>query len=147
MGFLKKLFGRNKEEAVPAPPPAPSPPVSPEPEPEMLEINEMTVQELQEQMNASEDLVVVDLRQAWEYTHGHIPGAVSIPMMEFIGRYEEIPQDKKVIMQCYHGFTSLDASGFLIENGWKPEQIYSLSGGITDWVQTFGMEALERDEA
>jgi len=112
----------------------------------MIQINEMMVHELAEDLEAGADLVVVDLRQPWEYDQGHISGAINIPMMAFMEGYQTIPKDKKVVMQCYHGFTSLDASGYLISQGWESDKIYSLSGGITGWVQTYGINALVTDD-
>jgi rhodanese-related sulfurtransferase len=36
----------------------------------------------------------------------------------------------------------LQASAFLIENGWSAERVASLSGGIAGWVQAHGLESL-----
>lgn len=147
MGLLQKLFGRGKKESAPATPAQAAPPPKPTPEPEpeeaMLEIKETMIHELNDSLEKGQDVVVVDLRQPWEYAQGHIPGAISIPMMQFMERHEEIPKDKPVVVQCYHGFTSLDASGFLITQGWSAENVSSLNGGITGWIQTYGIDALE----
>jgi rhodanese-related sulfurtransferase len=48
-------------------------------------------------------------------------------------------------MQCYHGYTSLDASAYLIQNGWQADQVSSLAGGMSGWVASQGIESLERD--
>lgn len=142
--MLKKLFGKDKN-AQPKSPSSPPPPPAPEPEPELLEIIEVTSDELQTNLEAGDEVFVVDLRQPWEYQGGHIPGSVNIPMMYLPTKLNEIPKESKVIMQCYHGFSSLDAAGYLIENGWAEDQVVSLSGGITGWITTQGLESLVRD--
>jgi rhodanese-related sulfurtransferase len=61
---------------------------------------------------------------------------------EIPARIGELPKDKDIIFQCWHGNTSLQASAYLIEHGWSAERVASLSGGIAGWVQTHGQEAL-----
>src|SRR5262245_34233386 len=115
MGLFKKLFGNKSAETQPEP--APPPPPSPEPEPELepFQINEISPYDLKSRLDQGDDLVVIDMRQGWEYQSGHIPGAKHIFIQEIPARLQEIPQDKDVIFQCWHGNTSLNASAFLIE--------------------------------
>jgi len=133
MRLFKKLFGTQKrvitEQASP-------------PSPEPLSIKELSADALVALLQADSPVIVVDLRQTWEYNSGHIPGAINIPMMQLPARLTEIPKDQTVIMQCYHGVSSLDVSGYLITNGWDAEKVISLSGGISGWVASQGMEAL-----
>ncbi|MEM7034065.1 MAG: rhodanese-like domain-containing protein [Chloroflexota bacterium] len=141
MGLFKKLFGKQ-----PDPTPEPVVPPPPPPEPEPLHINEVTVGELAELLASDEAVTVVDLRQPWEYTSGHITGAINVPIMYLPDHLDHIPKDQKVIMQCYHGFTSLDASGFLLENGWADDNVFSLMGGMSEWVVQQGMGSLVSEE-
>jgi rhodanese-related sulfurtransferase len=140
MGLLKKIFGgkgeeKNGDSTPPAPPQR-------EPEPEPLRINEITPHELRARLDNGDDVVVVDMRQGWEYQHGHIPGATHMFINEIPARMDELPKDKDIVFQCWHGNTSLQASAFLIENGWAPERVSSLSGGMAGWVQAHGEGAL-----
>jgi rhodanese-related sulfurtransferase len=112
---------------------------------EPLYITEITPDELLVRINSGDDMLVVDMRQEWEYEAGHIPGAVSVFIQEIPGRMDEFPRDKDVIFQCWTGKTSLQASGFLIENGWDSSRIASLSGGIAGWVETHGPASLVKD--
>ncbi len=136
MGLLKKLFGGKEEEPVAPPPP-------PAPEPEPIRINEITPHELKARLDNGD--VVVDMRQDWEYQYGHIPGAIHMFINEIPIRFNELPQDKEIVFQCWHGNTSLGASAFLIERGWPAERVASLSGGIAGWVQAHGQKALVTD--
>jgi rhodanese-related sulfurtransferase len=90
------------------------------------------------------NLVVVDMRAPWEYQLGHIPGAKSMFIQEIPVRFHELPADAQVVFQCWHGNTSLDASAFLIQQGWSPDNVASLKGGMAGWVQTHGQESLVR---
>ena len=138
MGFLKKLFGGGKNiEDVPPPPP-------PEPEPEPIEIQHILANDLKVRLDNGDAVLVVDMRQTWEYESGHIPGAKHIFIQEIPARLAELPKDTDIVFQCWHGNTSQDATAFLIQNGWDANRVSSLVGGISGWVQTFGMEGLER---
>lgn len=140
MGLLKKLFGgKEKEEAAE---PTRAAPLEPEPEPEPLRINEVSPHELKARLDNGDNLIVVDMRQPWEYQSGHIPGARPMFVNEIPARMNELPKDADIVFQCWHGNTSLQASAFLIDNGWSAERVASLSGGIAGWVQAHGLESL-----
>ena len=138
MGLLKKIFGSKGEEKEVVQ----STPVAPEPEPEPIKINEVSPQALKTRLDNGDDVIVVDMRQPWEYQNGHIPGAVHMFVNEIPRRLDELPKDQDIVFQCWHGNTSLQASAFLIDNGWSAERVSSLSGGIAGWVQTNGQGSL-----
>jgi len=137
MQLLKKLFKKQIE-------PAQIRPTSPSPEPAPPTINEVTPEALKVMLQKGERLTIIDLRQTWEYASGHIPGAVNIPLNRLTDKLGDIPKDHSVIIQCCHGFTSLNAAGYLIMNGWEADKIASLSGGISGWVTSQGMESLKK---
>jgi rhodanese-related sulfurtransferase len=141
MSIFKKFLGKQDQSEAKAPA---SPPPSP-PEPEPLLIQEIQADDLKNRLEAGEGLTVIDLRQSWEYTGGHIPGAISLPIMELPRRRDEVPKDRLVVMQCYHGISSLDAAGYLIENGWEADKIISLAGGMSGWAMTHGIDSLEKE--
>jgi rhodanese-related sulfurtransferase len=143
MSFLKKFFGsRKKEEKVLETASLPS---SPTPKPEPIRINEISPQELQMRLENGRNLIVVDMRQGWEYQAGHIPGARHIFLQEIPRRIGELPKNVDIVFQCWHGNTSLNACAFLIENGWPALRVSSLSGGIAGWVQAHGQGSLVKD--
>lgn len=142
MSFIKKVFGK-KEAKEPSIEKQPAPPPPPQPEP--IQINEVSPHELKARLDNGDELIVVDMRQAWEYQAGHIPGAKHIFIQEIPARLDEFPKDTDIVFQCWSGITSLDASGFLIQNGWDSSRIFSLSGGIGGWTSTFGPQGLVKD--
>ncbi|HEY0384523.1 MAG TPA: rhodanese-like domain-containing protein [Pyrinomonadaceae bacterium] len=44
--------------------------------------------------------IVVDVRGDESYKLGHIKGALSIPVNEFVARIKELPRDKMIITYC-----------------------------------------------
>ncbi|MBE7469471.1 MAG: rhodanese-like domain-containing protein [Anaerolineales bacterium] len=119
---------------------SPSTPAAPEPE--YIQIKEVSPQDLKARLDKGDEIVVVDMRQSWEYQHGHIPGATHMFVNEIPARLNELPKDKDIVFQCWTGNTSLQASAYLIENGWSAERVASLEGGIAGWVQTNGQGSL-----
>ena len=111
---------------------------------ESMSIAEVSPEQLKARLDRGDDVVVVDLRQAWEYHVGHIPGAVSLFIEEVPTRLSELPTDRDLVLQCWHGHTSLDVAAYLIQQGWLANRIASLSGGIAGWVHIYGTNALER---
>jgi hypothetical protein len=75
MSFLKNIFGGNKSKEPPHTEATGAAPPPPEPEPQPIRISELTPYELKARLDNGDELVVVDMRQAWEYEAGHIPGA------------------------------------------------------------------------
>src|SRR5699024_1578942 len=46
------------------------------------------------------EMLVLDVRSEVEYRAAHLPGAASIPWDELPQRWEEIPQDRNVVVYC-----------------------------------------------
>lgn len=132
-GELQKLKGETPPPVAANAGPAPAQPPA---------LNEITPQTLRTRLERGDDLLVVDMRQKFEYKSGHIPGAINIFINDIPSRVKELPKDKDIVFQCWSGNTSLQAAAYLIDNGWSAEHIASLSGGIAGWTQTHGMDSL-----
>ena len=135
---MKKWFGKSDTPAATSAPVV----APPQPESEVIKVNEILPDDLKHRLDNSDELIVVDMRQGWEYQAGHIPGAMHMFIQEIPYRFSELPKDKDVIFQCWHGNTSLDASAFLIQNGWDADRVFSLSGGMAGWASTNGLDSL-----
>ncbi|MEZ4594652.1 MAG: rhodanese-like domain-containing protein [Chloroflexota bacterium] len=77
------------------------------------------------------DVVVLDVREQWEYDEGHIPGVTLIPMGEVSSRLSEIPTDKEVIVTCRSGNRSGQVTDFLRQQGF--DNVHNMEGGIVAW--------------
>ena len=76
-------------------------------------------------------VIVLDVREQYEYDEGHIPGVVLIPMAEIANRLREIPADKQVIVTCRSGNRSGQVTQFLLEQGF--DNVHNMEGGILAW--------------
>jgi adenylyltransferase/sulfurtransferase len=75
---------------------------------------------------------VLDVREAWEFALGHLPGAHLVPFGDLPGRLAELPRHREVVTVCHHGGRSLSARAFLIRAGFTP--VRSLAGGMDAWA-------------
>ena len=74
---------------------------------------------------------LVDVRTAGEWSAGHAPKAIHIPLSDIARRKSEIPQDKPVVVICASGNRSASAAALLARAGYKP--VYNFSGGMGSW--------------
>ena len=79
----------------------------------------------------AEGSLLIDVREQNEYDELHIPGSILLPLSELAERYEELPKDKALIMQCRSGGRSGKATEFLLANGY--EDVVNMAGGILAW--------------
>jgi rhodanese-related sulfurtransferase len=77
------------------------------------------------------DAVLLDVREDDEWTAGHAPGALHVPMMSVPARTDEIPTDRDVVVICRVGQRSAQVVAYLRQRGW--ERIANLDGGMADW--------------
>ena len=95
------------------------------------EIPEVTVQDAIAHLEGGET-VFVDIRDSSSFDASHVPGAVQLNERTAERFLKETPHDSKVVVYCYHGHSSLDATAFLIGQGFK--DVASMSGGFTEWT-------------
>ncbi len=81
----------------------------------------------------SENALIVDVREADEWSAYRIPGAVHVALSGFMARAQELPRDRPLVMQCASGARSLQAAGALLKMGY--ENVSNLQGGIMGWHQ------------
>lgn len=101
------------------------------PEPEQAEYIKITPREAQEMM-ASGDALILDVRTPEEFDAGHIPGAVPLPDYEIKDKAESVLTDKgqTILVYCQAGGRSQKAARELLEMGYM--NVYDF-GGIADW--------------
>ena len=78
------------------------------------------------------DVTVLDVRPPDEYSAGHIPGSLSMPVEQLERRLSEIPADRPVIAYCRGPFCVLagDAVETLRRHGYSAER---MAEGLPDW--------------
>jgi rhodanese-related sulfurtransferase len=73
----------------------------------------------------------LDVREQEEWSAGHIPGSVVIPLDKLAGRLDEIPEDRGIVVVCVSGVRSTEGAKILVEAGFSP--VACLSGGLRAW--------------
>ncbi len=76
------------------------------------------------------DLSVLDVREHLEWRHGHIDGAVHIPLRDLPSRVHELPSGP-VLVVCKVGSRSEQAVAYLRAGG---RDAVNLGGGMLDWA-------------
>ena len=98
-----------------------------------VDIDVQTVSEIKDR----DDVVLIDVREQWEYDEGHIPGVVHLPMNDVPNRLDEIPTDQTVVLTCRSGNRSNQMTNYLQEKGF--DNVHNMEGGIVAW-QNAGFE-------
>ena len=78
-------------------------------------------------LEAGEDLQIVDVRNAYEYELGAIPGAVNIPVDELRHRLAELDPVRETVVYDRNGSTAYVAARQLAQQGFP---VASLTGGF-----------------
>jgi rhodanese-related sulfurtransferase len=79
------------------------------------------------------DIVLLDVREDDEWTAGHAPRAVHIPMGEVADRLSELPADANLYVVCRLGGRSAKVTAYLNANGWDAVNV---DGGMRSWADT-----------
>lgn len=89
-------------------------------------------QQLKTQLDAGDDIVLVDVRSADEYAYdGHIAGSRLLPLFTLPLRHHELPKDKPIVCVCRSGARSQVACEQLNRLGFT--NTINLQGGIIGW--------------
>ena len=82
-----------------------------------------------------ENAYIVDVREPHEYSSGHVPGAVLIPVNSVFDRREELPKETKLIFVCGVGQRSALACEMAAAGGFPADALYNLEGGTEGWIK------------
>ena len=94
----------------------------------MYEIPSTTVSDLPDPLPDATS--VLDVREPVEWEHGHIDGAVHIPLMDLPQRLPDVPKGHVVVV-CKIGGRSARAVAYLQEQG---IDAVNLEGGMVEWA-------------
>lgn len=98
-------------------------------------IQEISVRELKEKLNRGERFHLVDVREAGEWSAGHIPGARHLCKGILERDIETTVPDTQaeIVLYCGGGFRSALAADNLQKMGYQ--RVWSLAGGWRAWVE------------
>ncbi len=74
---------------------------------------------------------LVDVRNSSEFTAGHLPGAVNLPLGRLAERLDELPRDRPLVIHCQSGMRASVAAGLLASRGFH--DVRHLAGDYAGW--------------
>jgi rhodanese-related sulfurtransferase len=92
---------------------------------------EVTPTDLKQRLDRGDNLLLIDVREPWEFDVCHIEGAKLIPMGQIPANIQSLDVDEDVVCYCHHGMRSLDVAVWLRNQGVASAK--SLAGGIERW--------------
>jgi rhodanese-related sulfurtransferase len=78
-------------------------------------------------------ILLVDVREAHEFTAGHIPGSFSMPLSMFNARALPAPEGRQVVLSCAAGVRS--QQGLMMANQQGLPLDTHFGGGFNDWAR------------
>lgn len=93
-------------------------------------IAEISVTELEKLIAAGS--LLIDVREADEFTAGHVPTAVSIPLSTVQDRVDEFRHQGTVYVICQVGGRSMRACQYLAD--FDIDNLVNIAGGTTGWI-------------
>lgn len=91
----------------------------------------ITPPEAFQKLNADE-AVLVDVRMAFDWAGGRVPGSLNLPNLSIKFRKNEVPNDKVLIFMGPNAARSNDAARAALSLGF--ESVYVLEEGFDAWV-------------
>ena len=92
----------------------------------------ISAKELNELINSTEKIQIIDVREHFEWDICHIEGALNIPMNLIIESIDKISKDITTVVMCHHGIRSMNVIHYLESIGYK--NLINLEGGIHAWA-------------
>jgi hydroxyacylglutathione hydrolase len=94
-------------------------------------VPQISVHDLEQWIDDGRDLVVIDVREPFEWLEGHIASAIHLPMMEALQRAADVPADRPKAVVCAGGLRSSTVISALKRAGLA--DWYNVTGGMTAW--------------
>jgi rhodanese-related sulfurtransferase len=94
---------------------------------------EVTAQDVQQRLAQGAPLLLLDVREPYEYAEAHIAGSTLIPLGQLAHRLGELPRDRPIVAVCRSGNRSGVAAQLLERAGFPP--VENLRGGIIAWTR------------
>jgi adenylyltransferase/sulfurtransferase len=92
---------------------------------------EVSPKALKELIDNGREMVVLDVREPFEYEIAHLNNAKLIPLAQLAGRVNELDTARPIVVYCHTGQRSAQAVRFLNGLGFKKAK--NLKGGIKAW--------------
>ena len=92
----------------------------------------LSVDELNHKMSQRHDMVILDVREPFEFEIARIEGARLIPLGQLPDRLNELETEQEIVAVCKSGVRSAHAVELLQRNGFN--RSFNLAGGVDAWA-------------
>jgi adenylyltransferase/sulfurtransferase len=94
---------------------------------------ELSVQALKQALDEKKNILILDVRQPFEYQIAHIGESKLIPLGQLTQRVNELDTADEIVVYCHTGVQSAQAVRYL--NGLGFKKVKNLKGGINAWTR------------
>jgi len=98
------------------------------------QVPQISVHDLATMREEQADLLIVDVREPFEWDEGHIEGAFHLPMGEAVRRLAELPTGRPTAVVCAGGLRSSLVISALAHEG-VAARWYNVAGGMGMWLR------------
>jgi|SRR3989344_8377163 len=91
----------------------------------------ISCQEVKKKIDNKENIIILDVREKWEYSTVKINNSISILMRELKNKINELDKNKQIIVVCHRGNRASYTTRYLIQNSFNAK---CLEGGIDAWA-------------
>lgn len=96
-------------------------------------MREMQAREVKALLDQREsELLLLDVREPWEYDTCHIAGSQLVPMREIPAVAGELDPEREIVVICHHGIRSRQVCYYLAQQGFT--RLINLAGGVAAWA-------------
>jgi len=88
--------------------------------------------EVKELLDSGTDIVLVDVREKWEFEYCRIPNSIHISVTDIPDNISKLETKKPLILVCHNGRRSRHIGEELIKNGF--DNLINLKGGVDQWA-------------
>jgi adenylyltransferase/sulfurtransferase len=92
-----------------------------------------TARQLKAAIDSGKRLVLLDVREPYEYSLCHLESSTLIPVEELPTRLGELNRDSEIVVYCHVGIRSTGAVRLLKQAGFA--NVRNLQGGIDEWAR------------
>lgn len=98
-------------------------------------VDQLSPQEVNSRLQHTPDIILLDVREPFEFDLVHIPNAIHIPLSELILRFSELEpyKHREIYVYCHKGGRSLTAVSILKARGFSC--VKNIVGGIDQWAE------------
>ena len=79
----------------------------------------MTALELNEYITKNSNIVLIDVRESWEYSVVSIKDSIHIPISEIQNRMHDFKEEQTIVFICHHGIRSRMVGNYFQQNDFE----------------------------